>query len=268
MDIENITLINTDSFMLEVREGIIAVIVTVIAAIIVYYLIEKRREASRIKREEERIQKEKLEQEEAKKHENSEHARDMRCKELQGYIHKHNQDLIDVFIKPWYEHDRISVKKETLVIEHLKSGYANTSGKLWIEYNNLKKQISEDRKKIKESIVNKFGGLPPDFEWEPKPYAIKRIVYEILEEFFQKAELPEDGRIKDSKEFVEEIIKDRLLYERFEAMNKNRRLLDQKSYELKQGFEKIVNDFDKWDAELEGTCEECKPTHEELKSLQ
>lgn len=252
MDIGNMTLINTASFTAGVREVIIGVITSVIVLVIGYLLIERRREANRIKRDE----------------------KNKRREELKDYIHQHHRDLIDNVLKLWYKQDIdesgkfVSLKTEHLAIEHLKTGYPDTYGKMWIKQNNLKFQITEDRKQIKKSIINNFDGLPPYFELEfPKPNGKRRIIYELLEEFYQNAELPEEGKIKDSKIFVDEIIKDKSLCARFEDLNKNRTYYYKINFELEQGLEKIVNDFDNWGNELEGVCDECKSKYEELKTL-
>ncbi len=74
----------------------------------------------------------------------------------------------------------------------------------------------------------------------------------MLEEFYQKGELSENGKIKNSKEFVEAIIKNKPLYEIFETVRKNKALLSERTDELEQCLKKIVPDFEKWGVELKG----------------
>ena len=92
MGIENITLINTDSFILGVREVIIGVIAGVITIIIGYYLIEKRRERRQIKQEEENKQMERKEQEEANQREKLEQERDK--KRIYDWLYDKTKHLI------------------------------------------------------------------------------------------------------------------------------------------------------------------------------
>ena len=130
----------------------------------------------------------------------------------------------------------------------IKKGHLRTSSpdlrKLWFDCKELKTQISKDKKIIIEYIEKKYGGLPPDFEWEPRPDKKKRPIYEMFEEFFQKAEISENGNIKDSKEFVETVMNDTSLYEILERIFKNEGELYEKKTKIEQRLEKIMPDFE------------------------
>ncbi|MFZ2412466.1 MAG: hypothetical protein WAW23_12910 [Candidatus Methanoperedens sp.] len=122
--------------------------------------------------------------------------------------------------------------------------------KIWSESEELKTRISKDKKRIKEHIENEYGGLPPDFELELRPDKKKRRIYNLLEEFYRGGKISEDGKIKNSKEFVETIIKDKSLCEIFRTVFKNEDDLYEKTNELERLFEKIVPDFEKRHNEL------------------
>lgn len=268
MDIENITLMNTDSFMVGVREVIIGVITSVIVLIIVYYLIEKRREASRIKREEERLQKEKLEQEHNKRRE-----------KLKGYICEHNQMLIQSVIKDWYGKQKpLSLVDQQNTNEHLRTGYPKV-WKLWFEECEIHKhKISKDKNIIKEYIKNKsYSKLEHIFDdeyfFETEDGIISlgteaELIYGLLNEFVMKGPVPEKYKIENSKEIIETIINDKPLYEMFEKVRENKNNLNKKINEFEICLDKIVYNFEKIHIELKGTCKDCKDWHEELNTLE
>lgn len=110
-------------------------IVGVILLLISYYIIDRKREARRIKREEETKQKEKLEQEEkearqikreeeVKQREKLEQERNKRREELKNDIHEHNQELISE-INNWIKNNYASVDNEPLAKEHIQTGYGD-----------------------------------------------------------------------------------------------------------------------------------------------
>lgn len=257
MGIENITLINTDSITAGAYEVIIGVVASVITLILGYHFIEKKREARRIKIE----------------------AQNKRRNILKGRISKHTQMLIETVIKDWYgEQKPLGLKNQQHTIEHLQTGYADT-WKLWFECKNLTSCISEDKKIILEYIKNKssegsplYSELEELFESQISQDAMGNItfvnsdeeqIYKLLDDFATKDQLPDN----DFKEFIEIIIKDKPLYERFKAVTKNKAYLIEKTSEFEQGLEKIASDFEKWGDELKGTCEDCKARHKELESL-
>jgi glutathione peroxidase-family protein len=151
----------------------------------------------------------------------------------------------------------VSTTYEPLAKEHSQIERPNIQ-KLWFDCNELKTQISKEKKRIKEYIENEYGGLPPDFECEPRPDGKKRLIYEMLEEFYQKGKMSENGKIKNSKEFVETIIKDKTLYEIFETVKKNEADLYEKANEIEQRLKKIVPDFEKRHNELKDWYESLK----------
>lgn len=130
--------------------------------------------------------------------------------------------------------------------------------KLWSECEKLRTRVSEDRKRIIDYVENEYGGLPPDFEWEPHPDEKKRPIYEMFEEYYQKAKILENGKIKDSKEFVETIIKDKTFSEMFETLRKNEADLYQKANEIELWLVKIEPDFEKRHNELNNLYESLK----------
>lgn len=285
MGIENTTLINMDSFMVGASEEIIGVVASVITLIIGYYL-GKRQEASRIKREAESKQKEKLEQ------------------KLKGYIHEHNQKLIDTVIKPWYECKSVSAANEPFVIEHLQTGYTDV-WKLKQECNILKNHLLGEENIIKEYIKSKLEeGIPPNFERDisiVNPGVLMgrftlddvgNLIYETVEKFSKEEGIPDNYKLrpqyfgrfgidvliydneKDLLEkmesfriLVETIIKDRILYEKFETANKTRKLSYKRLDEFYQELKIIEHDFIERHTELKGTCKNCKDWHDELKPL-
>ena len=217
------------------------------------------------KKAEEKQQKEKLEQEQIKRRE-----------ELKGYIHKHNQELIDTVIKPWYEHDVMSVVNKPHAMEH------------FIDYPNIQKllkecpksQILEDKKKIRGYIKNKSIDEIPIYLKLDDIFDQRSIfrnefgdivnrtegdeIYELVADFAKTGKLTKDVEFK---EFVDAIIKDKLLYEKFEIMRKNKTLLYEKTNEFEQCLKKIIHDFEKRHDELKGTCKDCNDWHDELESL-
>lgn len=199
---------------------------------------------------------------------------------LEDYVRKHNQDLINTIIKDWFgEQKPLSLTNEQLATEHLRTGYYPL-WRLWFEEcKTLKNHISEDKKIISEYIKNKssegaplYSELEEIFESQISQDAMGNItfvnpdeeqIYKLLDDFATKGQLPNN----DFKEFIEIIIKNKPLYERFEAVTKNKAYLIEKISKFEQGLEKIVSDFEKWGAELKGTCGDCKAKHKELDSL-
>jgi len=187
-----------------------------------------------------------------------------RCNILEKDIEKHNQDLIDTVIKPWSESK--SVEEPNLrAIEHLQSGYIDV-WKLRPD-KALLNRILEYREAIKEILTKEFGGLPDGFEYKSSSDIEKKRVYNLLEDFFQNDELPEDSTIKDSDEFVEAILNHVVLYDMIKALDKNEGIRDEKSIEFEQGLDEIVFGIEEQHKELRGTCKVCRDWHEELDSL-
>lgn len=187
-----------------------------------------------------------------------------RRKVLEKDIKKHNQDLITTFIKPWSESKSVD-EPNPLAIEHLQSGYSDV-WKLRPEKALLKK-ILENRNTIKRILKNEFGGLPESFEWKRTSDIEKKQVYRLLEDFFQKDELPEDSTIKDSDEFVEAILNHKTLLEVIKKLDKNEAVRDEKILEYEQGLEEIVFGIDEQHKKLDGTCKVCKDWHDKLDNL-
>lgn len=246
---------------------------------------EEETEAKRVKRDEESKQKEKLEQ------------------QLKGYIHKHNRKLIATVIKPWYECKSMSAANEHFVTEHLQTGYVDVC-ELKQEYNILKSHILSEETTIKEYIKGKLEeGTPPNFEQDisiANPGVligritlddVEDLIYKTVEKFSKKEGIPDNYKLrphyygrfgidvaifdneKDLLEkmesfriLVETIIKDRILYEKFETANKTRNLSYKKLDEFYQELETIEHDFTERHVELKGTCKDCKYWHDELKS--
>lgn len=187
---------------------------------------------------------------------------DYRRKISENHIKKHNQDLIDTFIKPWSESKPVD-EHNLHAIEHLQSGYPD----VWKLRPDkvLLNHILEDRKSIKEILNKEFGGLPDSFECKRTSDNEKIRVYNLLEDFFQKDELPEDSTIINSDEFVEAILNHTILYDKMESLNKNEDIGDEKSMEFEQGLAEIVFGVEEQHKELRGICKVCKDWHEELK---
>lgn len=187
-----------------------------------------------------------------------------RRKQLQEWIQEHNQTLVKTFIKPWSESKSVD-EPNLLAIEHLKIGYPD----IW----NLRpdkaliNHILEDRKAIKEILKKEFGGLPESFEWKRTSDIEKTRIYKLLENFFQEDELPEDSTIKDSDEFVEAILKHKILYEKIKTLNENEAIMDEKSFGFEQGLGEIVFGIEEQHKKLDGTCKICKDWHDELDEL-
>ena len=172
----------------------------------------------------------------------------------------HQKDLIDTTIIPWYEHTNLDITNEVnypLAIEHLRSGYKNIWKLKFKECRKIERQIWEDEKPIKKFLINNFGGLPSDFGWEYTSNNMKNQILETLEDLYQKNQLP-DGSLKSLDDIVEAILKDKSLPERIERINNNKILLEDKIEEYEKYLKKIAYEFDKWDVEFKGTCDECK----------
>lgn len=211
---------------------------------------------------------------------------------VEGYLHEHNQKLIDTVIKPWYEGNEnifVSVENEPFATEHLQTGYTNIL-KLRQEWKNLKDELSSEENAIKKYIKTKLAPDVPPFGFD-RNFTVENIegqIYREIETFSKKGVFPdnyianlslfgfhvEDHNEKylvDKKEIfrkrIETIIKDKPLYDKFETISNNRKLSNKKIDEFYQGLKQIVHDFDERHIELKGTCKDCKGWHEELKSL-
>ncbi len=243
-------------------------IVGVILLLIGYYFIDRKREARRIKREEERKQKEKL----------------------KNNIHEHNRKLIDTVIKPWYEDKFVSVANEPFTTEHLQTGYADI-WKLRQECKTLKDDFSSEENAIKEYIKNKLNPDVPSFGFS-RDFTVENVeilIYKTIETFSKKGGVPDNYRahlslfgfnvvvnksekylvekLENFRKCIEMIIKDKNLYEMFETTNKTRKLSYKKIDEFYQGLKQIEHDFEEKYIPLKGTCKDCKDWHEELESL-
>ncbi|MCD4846020.1 MAG: hypothetical protein K8R25_16195 [Methanosarcinales archaeon] len=168
MGIENITLINTDSFMLGVREVIIGVIAGVITTIIGYYLIEKRRARRQIKQEEENKQIEKKEQEEANKREKLEQEGDK--ERIYNWLYNETKDsqeitiggytnvdghIVDTLIDPRWRSTKEIASSNNLTVERVKElCYINEKLKLMTEKYILPNEQLEEKWAIKEFVDN------------------------------------------------------------------------------------------------------------------
>lgn len=189
--------------------------------------------------------------------------RDERRKQLQEWIDYHNQTLMNTFIKPWSESKSVD-EPNIIAIDHLQNGYPD----VWElrPDKSLLRSIWEDKKTIKEEILNKFGGIPADFEWKHNPGDTKLPIYRILDYFFQNDELPENYNI-NTEEFIESIIKDEPLYEKIKKIDIIEEIRDEKINEYEQGLMEIVFGIDEKHKELKGTCKVCKDWHDEFESL-
>ncbi|KAF5416329.1 MAG: hypothetical protein C5S49_04935 [Candidatus Methanogaster sp.] len=261
--------------------GFISAFLAIVVGIIIGIIIFKYK----CKKAEENKQKEKLEQ------------------KLKGYIHEHNQRLIDTVIKPLYGGKSASVTNESPIAEHLQTGYTD-AWELTQKYNSLKNRLSDEENTIKEYIKCKLEeGIPPNFEQDLSPVnpgvrrgdftldKVGNFVYETVEEFSKKQGIPANYKldlqhlrrseitvlISDNETdllekmesfriLVETIIKDGILYEKFETANKTRNILYEMLDELYQELETMEHDFIERHVELNGTCKGCKDWHDELKS--
>lgn len=222
---------------------------------------------------------------------------------LEEYVHKHNQKLVATVIKPWYECKPMSAAHEPFVIEHLQTEYADV-WKLKQEYNILKNHLSDEKSTIEEYIKNKLEEeAPPNFEQDisiANPGVlvgritlddVEDLIYKTVEKFSKKEGIPDNYKLrpqyygrfgievviydneKDLLEkmesfwiLVETIIKDRILYEKFETTNKTRKLSYKRLDEFYQELKIIEHDFTERHVELKGTCGVCKDWHDKLKS--
>lgn len=172
----------------------------------------KQSEMKRNEREEENKQREKKEREELKVREKLEQEREKRREKLNGYIHEHNQKLIDTVIKhwytitphditcrmkaidtvikPWYEDIFVTIN-ESNTTEHLQTGYADI-WKLRQECKTLIDGLSNDENAIKVYIKNKLKqGIPSDFEWESVLDDTEKLIYKTVEDFSKKGRIPD-----------------------------------------------------------------------------
>lgn len=173
---------------------------------------------------------------------------------------EHQKKLIDTIIRPWYENKNTDIINEPnydFAVEHLRKGYRNVWKLRFKECKKIERKIWEDEKPIKEYLINNFQGLPSDFAWKYTSNNIKNQIFETLEVFYQKNQLPEDST-KSSDEIAEIILNDTCLIKRIKRINNNKVLLEDKIAEFDKQLEKITSDFDKWDVDFKGTCDECK----------
>lgn len=187
----------------------------------------------------------------------------------------HQKDLIDTVIKPWYEHNTMSLTNEPFAMEHLRKGYPIIR-KLWFkESNKLKTQILEDKKKIREYIKKRsMEGIPlysklDDIYDEGYMYQNESTgevfeevltcmtgdeIYELVVVFIKTGNLTKD---EEYKELVETIVNDRTLFKLYKKLYKNTNQLNENVYEFEQHLKKIVHDFEKIGRELKGRCDDC-----------
>lgn len=190
----------------------------------------------------------------------------------------HQKELINTVIKPFYNHNTVSLTNEPLAMEHLRKGYPKIR-KLWFkQIEDLKIQISENKNRIREYIKNKsiegtplFSKLNDIYDegymsqnefGDIITYTNGDEIYKLVVDFIRTGKLTKDG---EYNEFVEAIINDKHLLKLFENLYGNKKQLDADVYEFEQHLSKIVRDFEKWGVELKGTCKECKPTYGILK---
>ncbi len=155
------------------------------------------------------------------------------------------------FINSLYNHIFMSVANEPLAMGHLRTGHPDIR-KMWLDYENLKSQISKDKIKIREYIKNKsIEGIPlyskldsifDDGYISQNEYGeiVNRTeadeIYGLVDDFAISGKLTKDV---EYEEFVEAIIKDKTLYEIFETVRQNKALLHEKMDEFEQRLEKI-----------------------------
>lgn len=206
-----------------------------------------------------------------------EQEQDERREELKGYIHEHNQKLIESVIKDWYDKRKlINSSKQKLAIEHLKIGYYNIWKLQFEECKALRNQISKEEKKIKEYVKNKsYSELENIFNDEylsqeeitESVHLIKEseLIYELLDEFEKTGKIK--NMIENSQEIIETIIKDKPLHEMFKKVIETKKSLNEKINKFEQCLDKIAYDFEERHVELKGTCKDCKDWHDELESF-
>lgn len=187
-----------------------------------------------------------------------------RRKQLQEWIDHHNLTLMNNFITPWSESKSVD-EPNLFAIEHLQIGYPD----IWKlrPDKSLLRRILKNKEAIKEVLNKEFGGLPESFEYKHTSDIEKIRIYKLLEDFFQKDELPEESTIKDSEEFVEAINNHKVLNKKIKLLNRNETIRDKKSIEFEKGLKGIVFGINDRHKELKGTCKSCIEWHDELESL-
>ncbi len=211
------------------------------------------------------------------------------CEKLEEYVHEHSKKLIDFYIKPWFEGKTVSYENEPFAIEHLKVGYSDIL-KLRQEYMTLNNEVAKEEHGINEYIKNKLAPNVPQFGFSTdfKVEDIEQIIYDTIKDFSKKEGVPDNYianlsffgyRVEDNNEkylvdkkeafrkCIESIINDKIPYEMFERINKNRESSNKKIHEFYQGLKQIVHDFDERHIELKGACKDCKEWHDKLTSL-
>lgn len=208
---------------------------------------------------------------------------------LEGYVHIHNQEMIDKIIKYWFhENERLNEERQR-TIEHLQEGYPDIWN-LKLECDSHRGNLLKCDNYIKSDIKNKLAPDVPPFGFDKnfKVENIEWIIYKEIETILKKGYVPEnytahltlfgfrfedrnEKYLVDKKEKfrkrIETIIKDKTLYEKFKTLTQEKELLDEKTNRFKQSIEDIKHDFEKRHIELKGTCKDCKDWHDELNSL-
>ncbi|MCK4798710.1 MAG: hypothetical protein KAT05_15135 [Spirochaetes bacterium] len=148
--------------------------------------------------------------------------------------------------------DTIMDGNRPLTKKYLQKRYPDIR-KVWFEeIPELKTSISEDERLIKKHIENKLkDGIQSysllknifDSIFYYKELSISKtkaeLIYELLDDFATNGQVPEKYKIEQSKKTIEIIVNDKTLYEMFERVNKNNKLLNNKIIEFEQFLEKM-----------------------------
>lgn len=220
------------------------------------------------------------------------HDRGIECKKLEGYVHVHNQEMINLIFKYWFYENNKPTAERQRTIEHLQTGYPDIWN-LKLECDVHKIHLSESEKSIRGNIKNKFEQYtPPGFEWVITLDNMGQLLYKAIEGFSIKGGTDEDYKIhlhnfglfgirkkadkndkylmetqENFRKLVEDIVNDKTLIEQFKFISREREFLKEKTSKFKQSIEDIKHDFEKRNNELKGICEDCKEWHDELESL-
>lgn len=262
MDIENLTLISTDSITAGVRELIIGILGAFIGGILLYCVVTKKKN------------------------------KDKEREKLEDKLKKHNQEIIDLISKYWFHGDNIITdgNQRQRTIEHLREGYPDIWN-LLLECGVHKKHILECETSIRSNINDKLEQYKP-FEWVIALDNIGQLIYKAIENFSINGGTDEDYKIylhnfglfgirkkadqndkylmetkENFKTLVNAIVDDKTLNERFEFIAKERAFFKEKNSKFKQSIGSIKQGFEKRGDELKGTCKDCKDWHDKLKSL-
>lgn len=146
---------------------------------------------------------------------------------------------------------KLSDEKELLAKDYLQTKTPDIR-KLWTDCDNLKTEIYEDKKKIREYIKNKSRGGIPIYTKLDKGFDSvvfhknelcvmvgntgEEEIYKLVNDFVANGKLTED---EEYKEFVEAIIKDKPLYEMLERVRVNIILLGKKNTEYNKWLDKM-----------------------------